>query len=518
MAESEEEDHSWWPMSSLRDRRSSGADKPEANNLADILEANLEDKKLKLDARKANWAGYFDLARDIRDSDKQNLDGFLAANRDRRDNAKSDSDVNRGNIEILKQLEAMRLDSEKNQREADRSEYHVDYERGLGAINYHQRKTDLEKSRYQLDAVISHNYTESNRKAHFEFDKTGRGTRFAASNLKCDPEIKREFMAAWNSTFSDLRDWLSTFQRLVELSVKAVANSTTFKQYLDKLKPVMPERERIARLADRQNMFAFHTGPKFPYTFRPISYEVLSYDSSEDRETPRGIIYSDVDADLFVADTLEFLNTVLRFPAGSVYPTRLERVGLSTPRGNNIILPWSEALQYGFYKFGTGSLHKRTITLTENTELMNVYLHTIRFEAATSAAKDSNKAIRLPGKETIRNIIGDNVGGALTHSSYIRAVAQSVDEYADKISDTKSAAENKFAAICAIDVLVTYLRYTASQEMACPRNTNLRDVVNRLKAACPKFPGEYMYSFEAISDVEEDIRSAVLEIITDSGE
>ena len=478
-------------------------------------------EKLKLDARKRELGSYLDLARDMRDADKRELDGFLAANRDRRDNEKSDSDVNRVNVELLKQLEAMRLASEKDRREADRAEYYVDYERGLGAINYHQRKTDLEKSRYQLDAIINQNYTESNRKAYFEFDKTAHGTRFTTSNLKCDPEIKREFMAAWNSTFSDSPDWQLTLQKLLELSTKAVANTTTFKHYLDKLKRVMPDRERVARMTDRRNVFAFQTGPKFSYTFRPISAAVANYDHSEDyREIPRGIIYVDEEtSDFFVADMLEFLNTVLRFPAGSVYPTRFDRVGLSTPNGNVVILDWREALEYGFYRFvtGTGGFHKRTISLTENTELENVYLHTIRFDATTDRG-DSNKLIRLPGKETIRKIIGDNVGGLLTHASYIRAVVQSVEEYATEISLLKTKANNRFNALSAIDVLVTYLRYMVAQEKVSPRGTDFREVVRKLKSACPKLPSEYMDSYAVISDDDQFLIFAAREIITELGE
>lgn len=498
MADEELGDLDLWSMSE-RPRRNSFPDADDKLKMDAFLAASLdrrEEEKLEMEARKGDRAAYLDLARDIRDADKSKLDNFLAAKLDRRNDDKLKMDVNRANVELLKQLEAMRLDSEKDRREAERSEYYVDYERGLGAINYHQRKTDLEKSRYQLDAVINQNYTESNRKEYFEFDKAARGTRFAASNLKCDPEIKRDFMAAWNSTFSE-GDWRSTFQKLLELSDKAVSNSTTFKQYLNKLKPVMPERERVARMADRQNFFAFQTGPKFPYTFRPIPDAVMSYDSSEDdyRETPRGTIYVDkATSDFFVADMLEFLNTVLRFPAGSVYPTRFDRVGLSTPNGNIVVLDWSEALEYGFYKFGAaGGLHKRTITLTENTELMNVYLHTIRFDAT---GRDE-PLVRLPGKETIRKIIGDNVGGELTHAPYIRAVVRAVEEYASKKAD------ERFNALSAVDVLVTYLRYIFSQEKMYPRGTDFRDVVRKLKLWCPKIPCKYVDSYAVITGVED---------------
>lgn len=447
-----------------------------------------------------------ELSKDDRETSKLSIDSFVATSREIRENEKRTAEDDLNHVTMLERMSAMRINEEKAERENN----FPDYTRGLEALNYHQHRADFEKSKYQLDAVINQNFTESNRKAYFEFDKIEHGTRFTASNLKCDPEIKINFMALWNSTFSSLRDtWEYTIPKLLELSTKTVANNAAFKQYIDKIKLVIEDRSRIALETGRGNLFVFQTGPKFEYTFRSIPSDMMMNERCTARKIPRGVIYLDEEtANYFVADMLEFINFVVRFPAGSVYPTDIDRVRVSTTYGNIIKLDADEAIRYGFYEFVTRLSHKRTMTLTEHTELKNSYPHTIKFKSNKFI---SEKMIQLPGKETLTDIMGDNVGMPLVHLSYINAIAIAISEYFEKMKRPyETETKIRLYALSAVDILHTYLNYISVQNKFLRSSQNFARVVNKLTDLCPKFPNErFIRAYEVISDNREFILEAV---------
>ena len=53
----------------------------------------------------------------------------------------------------------------------------------------------------------------------------------------------------------------------------------------------MPHRESIVKKTNRLNMFVFHTGPKFMYTFRQIPFTLLEYKKSEDYKNFSSYLY-----------------------------------------------------------------------------------------------------------------------------------------------------------------------------------------------------------------------------------